>query len=88
MSQKNLIKTALTSAMAIGLVTVSSAALAGKPGMEKCTGIAKAGKNDCGTSQHACGGMSKADGDAEEWVYVPEGTCEKIVGGKVKAKKS
>ena len=88
MSQKNLIKTALTSAMAIGLVTVSSAALAGKPGMEKCTGISKAGKNDCGTSQHACAGMAKTDGEAEEWVYVPEGTCEKIVGGTVKAKKS
>ena len=88
MSQKNLIKTALTSAMAIGLVTVSSAALANKPGMEKCMGVAKAGKNDCGTSQHACAAQAKTDGHAEEWVYVPEGTCEKIVGGKVKAKKS
>lgn len=87
MSQTNLIKAALTSAMAIGLVTVSSAALAGKPGMEKCTGVAKAGKNDCGTSQHACAGQAKTDGDAEEWVYVPEGTCEKLVGGKIKAKK-
>ena len=86
--KKNLIKTALTGAMAIGLVTVSSAALAGKPGMEKCMGISKAGKNDCGTSQHACAGMSKTDGSAEEWLYVPEGTCEKIPGGKVKAKKS
>ncbi len=86
MSQKNLIKTALTSAMAIGLVSVSSAALAGDAAMEKCMGIAKAGKNDCGTSQHACAGMAKADGDAEEWVSVPAGTCEKIVGGKVKVK--
>ena len=64
--------------MAIGLITVSSAALAGKPGMEKCTGISKAGKNDCGTSQHACAGMAKTDGEAEEWLYVPEGTCAKI----------
>lgn len=87
MSQKNLIKTAITGAMVAGLVTLSSAAVAGKPGMEKCMGIAKAGKNDCGTSQHACGGMAKKDGMAEEWVYVPEGTCEKIVGGKVKGKK-
>jgi len=84
---KNLIKAALTGAMAIGLVTVSSAALAGKPGMEKCTGISKAGKNDCGTSQHACAGMAKVDGDAEEWLYVPEGTCDKIPNGKVKAAK-
>jgi len=90
MSQKNLIKTALTGVMAAGLVTLTTAtAHAGKPGMEKCMGVAKAGKNDCGTSQHACGGMAKEDGMAEEWVYVPEGTCEKLVGGKVKpAKKS
>lgn len=84
---KNLIKTALTGAMAVGLVTVSSAALAGKPGMEKCMGIAKAGKNDCGTSQHVCAGMAKVDGGAEEWLYVPEGTCDKIPGGKIKAAK-
>jgi len=78
---------ALTAAMAIGLLTVSSAAMAGKPGMEKCMGIAKAKMNDCGTSKHACAGQAATDGDAEEWVYVPEGTCEKIVGGKVKPAK-
>jgi uncharacterized membrane protein len=85
---KNLVKTAVTGVMAIGLLTVTSAALAGKPGMEKCAGIAKAGKNDCGTSQHACAGMAKTDGAADEWLYVPEGTCEKIPGGKVKASKA
>lgn len=86
-NQKNLVKAALTSAMAIGLVTVSSAALAGKPGMEKCMGVSKTGKNDCGTSQHACAGMATEDGNAEEWLYLPEGTCEKIPGGTVKAPK-
>ena len=85
---QNLVKAALTGVMAIGLITVSSAALAGKPGMEKCTGISKAGKNDCGTSQHACAGMAKTDGEAEEWLYVPEGTCAKIPGGKVKVGKA
>jgi len=85
---QNLVKTALTGVMAIGLMTASSAALAGKPGMEKCTGISKAGKNDCGTSQHACAGMAKTDGEAEEWLFVPEGTCEKIPGGKVKVDKA
>ena len=89
MSDKmNLVKTALTGAMAVGLVTVSSAALAGKPGMEKCMGISKAGKNDCGTSQHACAGMAKEDGNPEEWLYVKVGTCEKIPGGVIKKKKS
>lgn len=74
---------ALASVLALGLVT-SGNALAAKEGFEKCQGVAKAGMNDCGTSGHACAGQSKKDGDAEEWVYVPEGTCEKLVGGKVK----
>jgi len=45
MSQSTLIKTALTGAMAAGLVAMSTVAVAGKPGMEKCMGVAKAGKN-------------------------------------------
>jgi uncharacterized membrane protein len=78
---------ALTAAMAVGLLVASSSAMAGKPGMEKCMGIAKAGMNDCGTSKHACAGQAKTDADKEEWVYVPTGTCEKIVGGTVKPAK-
>ena len=85
MGQSTLIKTALTGAMAAGLIAMSGAAVAAKPGMEKCTGVAAAGKNDCGTSTHACAGMAKTDGEAEEWVYVPEGTCEKLAGGVIKA---
>ncbi len=78
---------AIAGVLALGMAVSSGQALAGKPGMEKCTGIVKAGMNDCGTSKHACAGQAKADGDAEEWVYLPKGTCNKIVGGKVKAKK-
>ena len=51
---------------------------------EKCYGIAKAGQNDCGTSTHACAGMSTKGGDGESWVYLPKGSCEKIVGGSLK----
>jgi len=60
----------------------------GKAGMEKCLGISKAGQNDCGTSQHACAAQAKTDGDAEEWIYLPTGTCDKIPGAKVKPKKT
>ncbi len=79
-------KSIVTAAFALSLVSLgmSGAALAGKPGFEKCMGIVKAGKNDCGTSGHACAGQSTKDGAPDEWIYVPEGTCEKIVGGKVK----
>jgi uncharacterized membrane protein len=70
--------------LALGLSATAADALAAKAGMEKCQGIVKAGMNDCGTSKHACAGMAKVDGDPKEWVYVPTGTCAKIVGGKVK----
>jgi len=78
---------ALAGVVALGLAMVSAPSLAGKPGFEKCTGIAKSGMNDCGTSKHSCAGMATVDNDAEEWVYVPAGTCAKIAGGTVKAKK-
>lgn len=56
---------------------------------EKCAGIAKAGMNDCGSldGKHKCAGQAEKDGDKNEWVYVPEGTCTKIVGGSVAAVK-
>ncbi len=84
---KTLVNAALAGVVALGMGAIADDAYAAKPGMEKCMGIVKAGMNDCGTSKHACAGQSKADGASDEWVYVPEGTCEKIVGGKVKAAK-
>jgi uncharacterized membrane protein len=49
---------------------------------EKCYGIAKASKNDCAsTGNNSCGGTSKRNADPKAWIYVPEGYCERIVGG-------
>jgi uncharacterized membrane protein len=85
MDKKNAVFAALASA---GLLT-AVAAQAGPSWVskgvaaEKCAGVAKAGKNDCGANGHACGGHATVDGDPMEWVYVPAGTCEKLVGGKV-----
>ena len=79
--------TAAASILALALIANTGSAHAGKEGYEKCQGIAKAGMNDCGANGHACAGQAATDGDANEWVYVPEGTCEKIVGGVVKAAK-
>ena len=79
------VSTAISGLLALGLVAAAGTeALAGKAGMEKCAGIAKAGMNDCGTSKHSCAGKASVSGDPEEWVYVPTGTCNKIVGGKLK----
>lgn len=55
-------------------------------GMEKCFGIARAHRNDCGTERHGCGGAALADSSKDEWIAVPEGTCNKIVGGSTKKK--
>lgn len=76
-----LLKSAVASAIALGLS--AAPALAAKPGMEKCAGVIKAGKNDCGTSTLSCQGSSTKDNDKEAWIYVPKGTCEKIVGATV-----
>jgi uncharacterized membrane protein len=78
-----LVNNAIAGLFALGLLGAAADALAGKPGMEKCAGIVKAGKNDCGTSKHACAGQAIKDSAVEEWLYVPVGTCDKIVGAKL-----
>ena len=54
-------------------------AAANKPAMEKCYGVAKAGKNDCkagaGTS---CAGTSHVNYQGDAWKLVKAGTCTKI----------
>ncbi|MGY4396831.1 putative membrane protein [Sphingomonas sp. UYAg733] len=66
---------ALAAIVALALAT--SGAQAAKP-MEKCYGIAKAGKNDCkagaGTS---CAGTSRTAYQGNAWKLVPVGTCVK-----------
>ena len=52
---------------------------------EKCFGLAKKGMNDCAANGHSCAGQAKADGDAKEWIYVPKGSCDKIVGATTSA---
>jgi len=84
MNSKAKASTAAASILAVALLSNSSFAHAGKEGFEKCQGIAKAGMNDCGANGHSCAGQAAVDGDSNEWVYVPEGTCDKIVGGTVK----
>jgi len=75
--------------IASALAAVVSMSAIGSPQAadnEKCYGIAKAGKNDCQTATHSCAGTSTADADAASWLYVPAGTCEKVVGGSLEPK--
>lgn len=50
---------------------------------EKCYGVAKAGMNDCFHAGNSCAGTAKRDGEAGAWIYVPQGTCRKIIGGSL-----
>lgn len=81
------IRGAIAGLIALGVVAGSGQALAAKGDNEKCAGVVKAGKNDCGTSKSSCAGTAKADRDPEAWIFVPKGTCEKIAGGTVTTSK-
>ncbi|NHN76177.1 DUF2282 domain-containing protein [Azotobacter chroococcum] len=84
MKTEQIIRGAMAGLLSLGvLASASGPALAAKADVEKCAGIARAGKNDCGTAKSSCAGTAKVDNDAEAWVLVPKGTCEKIAGGTV-----
>lgn len=74
----------LTAALGSLLSLGTAAAADDKGDMEKCYGVAEAGKNDCHSANHGCAGMAKTDKDPADWVKVPKGTCEKM-GGKLTA---
>lgn len=71
----------------IALAAAQQAGAAEKPELERCYGVAKAGKNDCATGKHSCHTQSKVDNDGEAWLNLPKGTCEKLVGGSLTPKK-
>lgn len=84
MSKNGLVKAAVASVITAGLALSTNAVLAGSDmQMEKCYGVAKAGQNDCGgkAAGHACQGQGKINADRNDWLLVPKGTCEKLVGG-------
>ena len=65
----------LSQGSALSLSALSTTAHAADD-MQKCFGVAEAGKNDCaagaGTS---CAGTSKTKDQADAWKLVPAGTC-------------
>jgi uncharacterized membrane protein len=79
-----LLSAAIVSVLALGVINAAQAA--DDANTEKCYGVAKAGKNDCAGAAHACSGQSKADASSKEWVKLPKGTCERLVGGSLTSK--
>ena len=83
---KALLSTVIGGVLALGVHSMSVQA-ADDPTTEKCYGVAKAGKNDCAGAAHACSGQSKGtDGSGKEWVKLPKGTCDRLVGGSLTPK--
>ena len=81
---------AILFAATLAAIVASDASMAqGNGAMEKCYGVAKAGKNDCATpnGSHSCAGQARKDNDPVEWKYVAKGTCTKM-GGKTTAPRS
>lgn len=88
MTHSNKVITATIAAVVgVGLTMATLPAQAGKhmDKQQKCYGVAKAGMNDCGGKKtgHTCQGLSKKNGDRNDWLYVTKGLCKKLVGGSL-----
>ncbi|MBU1211928.1 MAG: DUF2282 domain-containing protein [Alphaproteobacteria bacterium] len=67
---------AFTAAIALAAPTVAQD---GMKDMEKCYGVALAGKNDCKAGKGTtCAGTSTVDYQGNAWSLVKKGTCEKV----------
>jgi uncharacterized membrane protein len=73
---------AVSVAAAFGIATAAGTAAAqdqDKKSLEKCYGVALAGKNDCAAGPGTtCAGTSTIDYQSNAWKYVPAGTCTDI----------
>ncbi len=85
MVSKKAVNTMIASAVALTVAGAAGDANAVPEGKEKCFGVVKASHNDCGAADksHSCAGQASVDGSGNEWVALPEGTCDKLVGGSL-----
>ncbi len=83
-----MVSTAITSLLAFGAATLSTAAYAEDgAAKEKCFGVAKAGENSCAANGHSCQGQAKTDNDPGDWKYVAKGQCAELGGSPTAGKK-
>ena len=70
---------ALAGLFAAALGMSSDATAEDMAAMEKCYGVALAGKNDCKAGKGTtCAGTNTVDYQGNSWSLVKKGTCEKI----------
>ncbi len=77
MNARNLAVTAMTlAALVSGAALAADKKMDKEAALEKCYGIALAGKNDCAAGPGTtCAGTSKVDYQGNAWKHVPAGTC-------------
>ena len=87
---KTLVGSALAGVAMLGVQGIANGQSGPAPApdfsFEKCYGISKAGQNDCQTSTHSCAGTATMDNQADAWIYLPAGSCAKVVGGSLEPK--
>jgi uncharacterized membrane protein len=84
-----LVASGVAAAISMSVLATAQGQPAPKPKFEaeKCYGLVKAGKNDCQTANSSCAGTSRRDNQADAWVYLPKGSCERLVGGSLEPKR-
>jgi uncharacterized membrane protein len=82
---KSTAKIVSAAVLALSASTLFIAGEASAAEMEKCYGVATAGKNDCQTATGSCAGTANSDRQADAFIAVPAGTCGKIAGGSLTA---
>jgi uncharacterized membrane protein len=89
-TSKAVIVSAVAAALSLPYLSLAQAGPATAPKFEseKCYGVAKAGKNDCQTANTSCAGTSKKDNQGDAWIYMPKGSCDRIVGGSLQPKRA
>jgi uncharacterized membrane protein len=85
MSNKDkLIKSTVAAFLALSASNIAfSAGAVADASTEKCYGIAKAGTNDCATATASCAGSATKDNQADAFLLLPKGLCDKIAGGRL-----
>jgi len=86
MKKQVVVASAMAAALAFALQASAQPAPKPKYEAEKCFGIAKAGRNDCQTANSSCAGTSKRDAQGDAWVYMPKGSCDRVVNGSLQPK--
>ena len=90
MNKRLVLQSAIASVLTAGVVSFAHAGpVAPDATKDKCFGVAKAGANDCASANgtHSCAGQAAQDNDPGDWKYVAKGTCGKMGGSLMAAKK-